>query len=225
MFIDDFWLVTPVRGSHSPLSLRFFNTEQMKTENGKLAQTTFHFDPHQHKDLGIPGLGSDLGGHEPSHEDHLFAPFYPNPSQRVLPLWFSRDDRLLVVKIETLLKLAQERESEDIQWEEWQPHVTWVQRTSQTARFGVSGNRLCCVYSTESGGASMDVYDFGAGASTRHMETAEGGAVWRVTPDITKALPWRVDDILLLYGCHDSLAFVLNPRDGSEYTVHMWNFV
>jgi len=228
VFVDDFWLVTPFRDESEPLvplCLSFLNTEQKRTD-GKFTQTTFYFDPYLHKDLEIPGIASDLGGHEPSREDDLSAPFYPDPSQRVLVLGFLGNLCLLIVKVEALFELAQEREGEDIQWEEWQTHMTWVQCTRHTTGFGVSGHRLCCRYSTESGGVLMDVYDFGAGASdVRHTETTEGGAVWRVAPDITKALPWRVDDILISYGCHDSIAFLLNSRDGLGYTVHMWNFV
>ena len=153
-----------------------------------------------------------LSGHVPCLEDELSAPFYPGPSQRVLAVAFFRF--IIVVKIETLLRLARERRGEYLKWEQWRTHVTWVERSGYQSKLWVSGPRLCCVVLTRSWETLMDVYDFGAQASAESVGSVEDGMALRFTPSISQILPFDIDQILILHGCHDSFSFVLvkTPR-------------
>jgi hypothetical protein len=207
-FVDDFWLLVIREGGTSsmPPGLKFLNTKGAK-RGGELVQTAFFFDPSKHGDLVVESLISDLGGHEPPHADDLFAPFYQDASQRVLAFGFINYDKFLVMKEEALLRLIQERKGEDVQWGEWEDHVTWVSPGGRAEGLWVSGPRICCVYSTNSGGPLMDTYDFSQQASVRRTETVEDGKVWRSAPSLTQTLPLR--DIITSYGCQDSIAFIL----------------
>ena len=150
---------------------------------------------------------SDLGGDVHSREDELFAPFYPDPSQRVLAVAFF--DSISVVRTEILLRLARERKGEHLQWREWRTHVTCIEWNGHTGRLWVSGPRLYCVELARSAGMSMEVYDFGARASAERTGSVEGGVGRRFTPSITQTLPLEICGIILSYGCHDSLSFIL----------------
>ena len=152
-------------------------------------------------------LISDLGGHTPSRDDELFAPFHPDPSQRVLAIGLH--DFVSVVRTEGLLRLAREREGGHLQWGEWKTHVTWIVRDGYTSRLWVSGPRVCCADPTESGGTSIDVYDFGAQASAKCGEQIKCQVAQRFTPSVTKIVPWEVEEIVASHGGHDSLSFVL----------------
>ena len=180
------------------------DTAQKKTDDGELAQTTFHFDPSKHRGLAVPDLVSDWGRYQPPHEDGLPPPFYPDPSQKVFAVELQVG--VFVMKIETLLRLAQQRKGQCLRWEEWCTHAVRVSRDwDDTRGTWVSDHRLFCVSPAESGTTVMDVYDFGAQASARHTETAEGSMTELSTSQI---LPWGVNDIIALCGCHDSITFL-----------------
>src|SRR5258708_1342156 len=104
-------------------AILFLNTKEIREGGGELVQTTFRLAPFEDEDLVIVGL---LNGHQPSCADDLFTPFYPDPSQRVIAVQFPRYDDGFVIKAETVLRLVQEREGEDLDWEEWKEYVTWV---------------------------------------------------------------------------------------------------
>jgi len=227
-FVDNFWLMVFFEDRREPLvhlGLTFLNTEQTKKDGEELTQTTFYSRPFKYRNLLRSRIFTDLGGHEPSCEDDLFAPFYPDPSQRILAFWSQISDHFLVIKVETLLRLAREWEGEDLRSGEWQAHATWVRCTGYASIVWVSGPRLCFVGLTECGGTSIDVYDFSTGASAGCTETAEDGTVWRAAPDVIQALPSNIENIAISCGYHDSLAFVLNFGDSSLYTLHTLNFV
>ena len=81
------------------------NTEQATTDDPKLAQATFHFDPDEYSSVGMV---YGQGEHEASPED-LLAPFYQDPSQQVLTIRLHDHIFDFVVRIEVLLKLARGR--------------------------------------------------------------------------------------------------------------------
>jgi len=233
-FVDDFWLVLSFRGEQAPLSgghlaasgLMFLNTEQTK-KGEEHAQTTFNLWSSKFL-IGVNP--SHFSGHEPSREDVLFAPFYPDPLQRVLVFEVVRCNSLFVMKVEALLRLARDRKGEVLQWGEWRAHATRVGRdgygiVSDPGFHFVCGPRLCCVYPNEFGRASMDVYDFGARASAGYAEMAEDAMDQRVKPSAARVLPWGIEEIIFSYGCHDSITFVLGSQDRLGYIVHTWNFV
>ena len=143
-FVDDFWLVLVV-DARAPLMLPelvFLDTNQTTIDGGELAQTTFYLDHYQHGNSKAVFV-SDLGGHGPSCEDDTFAPFYPDASHRLLVIEFMGTGCLFVMKTEALLRLAREREGEELQWGEWKAHVTRISTDVDTRKLWVSGPRLC----------------------------------------------------------------------------------
>jgi hypothetical protein len=195
-----------------PPGLVFLNTKGTTRDGGEPLRTTFCFDPSNSEDLEIVGLVSDLGGHEPSNADELFAPFYPDASQRLLAVECLFYGYLLVAKAETFLRLVQEREGENLPWGEWKDIMTWV--PCMDSDLWVSGPRLCHVGWTDSGRLWLGTYDFSAQASARRTETVEGGEVRRFATGVPQTLPWWISDIVVSCGCHDSLTFILvkTPR-------------
>jgi hypothetical protein len=193
-----------------PPGLTFLNTKEATTGGGEILQTTLFFDDDEREDLAMMGLISDLGGHEPSYTDDLFAPFYPDPSQRVLAIDFISYDGVAVMKEETLLSLVQERKGEVLRWGEWGELVTWVLPGRHPDGLWVSGPRLRCVYSTDSGEPLMETYDFSARGPSRQTERVGVGEIQRFAPSVTQNLPVdEIYDIIAAYGCHDSTTFAL----------------
>ena len=172
-------------------------------------QTTFFFDPSEHKDMTISHLNSEHGGYEPSQEDAQFAPFYPDSSQRVLVVEPMGCVGFYAVKTEALLRLAQERKGEDLQWGEWKAHSTWVFCDLEATSFWVSGPLLFCVAPTQFLQIAMEVYDFSAQAYARCMKMIKDGTAKQFEPSITHTLPWRVDEVAGSYGSHNSITFFL----------------
>ena len=209
-FVDDSRLVLLLDefGHLQPPGLVFLDTNQTTIDGGELAKTFFRLDPYQHVRLE-PSFVSDLGGHGPSCEDDRFAPFYPDPSHRLLVIEFMGIGCLFVMKTEALLRLAREREGEELHWGEWKAHVTRISTDVDTRKLWVSGPRLCFVYLADSGETLVDVYDFSAQTSARHTEAGDDGVVERVAPSMTHTLHFRVEETLSPYGCHDSIAFFM----------------
>jgi hypothetical protein len=111
-FVEDFWLMLLRRRSKPqiPPPSAFFNKEWTTIDGGTLAQTTFYFDPSRNHGLGLPDLISDPGGQEPSRKDDLLRHFIQTPCNECLCSISTTAYRyFLVVKVETLLKLVQER--------------------------------------------------------------------------------------------------------------------
>ena len=204
-FIDDFWLVIlkDECGPQMAQGIMFLNTKETMVAGGELVQTTFYFDPCEQ----VVAL---FGGHEPSC-GATFTPFYPDPSQRILVFYFEDFERLLVIKPETALRLARERNGEDLPWEEWNDHVTWVHAELEVEGIWVSGSRLYCAYSCDDGYCvpSMQVYDLSAKAPGRGEEAGKDGSNQYMAPTLTQDLPSELTNIRSWYGCYDSIVFVL----------------
>ena len=170
-FVDDRWLalVHTSRTPGIPPSLVLLNTDQTMTDDPTLAQTTFHFDP-DHSGANVVQLNLDEGGHEPSLEESSFAPFYQAASQRMLAIDLRRCNLVFVVKIDALLRLAEEWGGTDLQWGQWKVHTVEVQLGDRPGvAVWISGPRLFCTYRTD--GIWQEVYDFSPRASARRMET------------------------------------------------------
>lgn len=191
-----------------PPAIILLHTKEGETAGGKPIQTTFHFDPSGHEGLRPEGLISDLGGHGHSCADDPVAPFYPDASQRLLVTEFS-DHSLYVMKMEPLLRLAQERKGMDLQWDEWEDHVTWVRRETRDDSIWVSGLRLCCVHPADSGKPRMDVYDFSVRAPAKDTETVKGRMIQRPAPSVSQILPWEVHRAIDADGCSDNITFLV----------------
>ena len=174
-------------------------------------QTTFHLDHRMWGRGGVVNLHIEQGGHKPSPEESLLAPFFPDPSQRILVIQFCGS--VFVMKTEVLLRLAQERGGAALEWEQWKTHTIEVQ-TEGVANFWVSGPRLFGVSSINE--IWMDVHDFSPRASARYLETITGrdGVVQRfMCPSMQiNRPPWSALDPAIHFasgGGHDSVALLM----------------
>ena len=192
------------------------NTEQAATDDPRLTQTTFHSNPGEYLSAAI---AYGQGGHEASPGDSL-APFYQDPSQRVLAIVLYAADYMtvFVVKVEALLRLARERGSADIEWEEWRAYVVMVSfRQELRPRLWVSGSRLLSIeLNPDSDLVSwMDVLDFSPWESALHVETVSHAFpdfVWGILPPIDSnilELPCDTIEIVFLNCGHDSLVYLM----------------
>ena len=203
-----------------PLRLVLLNTEQT-VDDPKLAQTTFWLESHGNQYVETFFLHLEQGGHEPTPEEDLLAPFYQDPSQRMLALELGDQDVcFLVMKTEVLLELARERGSVELVWEQWKAHVVRVLSVNK-AFLWVSGPRLFCVRCTDVvENAWVDVYDFSPRASAWHMGEAtygNEGIVRKMERNVEwHDLPWHPNTMHFVDGGHDSIVFlevnVLAPK-------------
>ena len=188
------------------------NTEQTTVDGSTLTQTTFHFDGRKHLDPGEEIIHIEQGGHKPSPEESLLAPFFPDPSQRILAVELHNRGSVFVIKTEVLLKLAQEWGGGVLEWEQWRTHGIEV-RPGDVSNIWISGPRLFCMTGPER--SQMDVYDFSPQASARHLKTTidKDGMVQRIMlPSIRKLqLPWDIQDPWVhSASCgHDSIVFLM----------------
>ena len=208
-FVNNFWLAILLSQGLplTPPGLTFLNTMQ-RTADEDFAQTTFYFDLSKHNGLFAADLVFDRGGYQPSHEDDVFAPFYPDPSKRVVVVGFLSQSSLLVMKIETLLRISRERKGENIPWEEWQTHAIPISRGPNTSSFWVSGPRVFCMSMTRSEERLVEVYDLSPRGSAGCAETVGDGMAGRPEPSATHILPQGAA-LPIWYSCHDSIVFVL----------------
>ena len=149
----------------------------------------------------------------------MFAPFYPDPSKRVLAVDLPGCGSTFVMKTEVLLGLARDRGGEFLEWEQWNAHRIEVQ-VGDVVTLWVSGPRLFCipldVADVEE--TRMDVYDFSAQASARYLKlTTDGGGAGRrfMRPSVRgPPLPQDVFEVYFADGGHDSIVLlaVNTPR-------------
>ena len=191
------------------------NTEQ-KVDDPKLAQTTFWLDSHEDfRYMEGFWLHLDHRGHEPTPEEDSLAPFYQDPSQRMLVLGFRQDIYVYVMKAEVLLKLARERRGAGLVWGEWRTHVVEVILSFGTASLWVSGPRLFSLRlpKRRSGEWSwVDVYDLSPRAPVRHTEEAADNderVMRTMVPNLGGyELSLRANMIQFAHGGHDSIVFL-----------------
>ena len=192
------------------LGLVFLNAEQPKSDRPKPARTTFRFEP------GVSALETffEKGGQKASPEEDLLAPFYQDPSQRILAIEVCGHPHVafFAVKIEALLGLVREWGGADLEWGQWGTNAVEVpfEKGSEVHPW-VSGSRLFCRcwFSAFGGDEWVDVYDFSPRASARYMGTVcdgDGKFLRSMRSSVRKqVLPWE-----LLYfsdGGHDSVAY------------------
>ena len=184
--------------------LALLNTEQT-VDDPALAQTTFWLE----SGVDILRLHLDRGGHEPTPEEDSLAPFYQDPSQRLLVLEaFDEHTYSFAMRTEALLKLAREWGGAGLMWEQWIAHVVRFQFTNK-ASLWISGPRLFCLRCVVN--AWIDVFDFSPQASARNMGeevSSYNGTVLRMKVDELHILPWRPDTIYFAAGGHDSIVFL-----------------
>ena len=150
---------------------------------GSPVQTNFCLSPHfiysRHQSLIL-----ERGVHRPSSAESL-APFYQDPTQRIIVLHTHIKPQYLALRAETLLELLKDRGGTEIGWDEWKNHVVVPFRyPSYRASRGVyvSGCRLFFVYPTSSGPYfQMQVYDFSMQGRTKSLGKLTIGGLGAVT--------------------------------------------
>ena len=165
-----------------PGALVVLDTE--KDMGGTPIQTNFCFPPI-FSYAGEPSLILERGVHKPSPAESL-APFYPDPTQRIIALDTHSRPQFLVLRVETLLKLVKDRGGTDIGWEEWKNHAvipTRSPRSSPACRgIYVSGCRLFFNYFTSSGPyCRMEAFDSSMQGRTKRLSERTIGGYGAVT--------------------------------------------
>ena len=225
MFVDDFWLAFTLASHHFgvPPRLVLLNTEQT-VGAPRLAQTTFWLNTDEDWLVGTPYLDLGQGGHEPTPEEDSLAPFYQDPSERILVVEFFEGGSVFVMKAEVLLELARERGDTELGWEQWRVHAVEVVSCYRDFLW-VSGSRLFCAR-WEHENSWVDVYDFSPRASAQHMlEVAhkDAGIMWQMRPNVEcDGLPLHDNRVHFTKTGHDSMVFfgvnALAPKPGQNLT-------
>ena len=162
---------------------------------------------------------SEPCGHIPSLDELLIAPFYPDPSQRILVLCYRQQGRSYVINVELLLELAREREGQYVIWEEWVTHTIEVQIESGSllSHIWVSGCQLYCTMFRREGVnilSYLRIYDFSHAGRSKHLHTLDRPNRGRGTRGISPSLegyklPWNPDPHVIPVKGHDSIVFCI----------------
>ena len=161
-------------------------------------------------------LHLDRGGHKPSSEEALFAPFYQDASQRVIAVQFDPYECGFVMKAEALLKLAREQRGANLAWEQWNAHAVEIHLKGIMVGW-VSGPRVFYLGCTEgeNGETWMDVQDFSPREFAKCVEPVADSRDGRfprmgLPPDVEKHyLPWNAPAIQFSEGGHDSIVVLM----------------
>ena len=209
-FLDEYRLATSVFPSirYTPPYLLLLDTEQVSS--GTPVQTLFH--PPTTYDYW--NWVTEAAGYKPSPQDILTAPFYSEPSQRILAFSLGLEGSMLVMKVETLLRLSRERAGEEVQWQEWETYLlkTPTLHTLHTQPW-VSGSRLFRPCRRGRGNrCELHVYDFSARGHMKSLHQSAGNGSEAVYPSVRYHLPWLAIDIQDINFGHDSMVFqVVSP--------------
>ena len=126
----------------------------------EVTQTSFNFP-----DSASPRLLSESCSYAPSPDELKAAPFYPDPSQRILALCFGGTHKLVVIKTELLLQLAQEWRKRSVSWGEWGETV----QVDGGGKFSVwiSGCQMFIIHKNP-GPFALQIYDFGQESNSKN---------------------------------------------------------
>ena len=178
-------------------------------------QTRFHNDAPSRRWIS----SFEASGYNPSPQDILSAPFYPDPSQRILGLSMGPQWGFYVTKVERLLSIARERAGEEIQWEEWKPCLIEIfsQGTPDgTYHLGswVSGFRVFSAFVAwaHHGGCTLRVYDFSPRASVKFLHSVGDGCKVMYPSVAAFCLPQYDTGVCGISFGHDSMVVELVSR-------------
>ena len=211
-FVDEYWLALTLAATEASTypRLTLSDTEGTTMGGPAPAQTLFNLAPFAGRPEEAVGirLSLDQGGHRPSPEEDLYAPFYPDPSQRVLVLVLPKRTACFVVRTEVLLKLTREWGGANLEWEQWRTHTEYIQYRSILTPW-VSGPRVLSL-SPESFLRDDDALVHVSSYITRTPRNRH--AEPKYLPIRSKLyLPssWDGCIVRFFWGGHDSLAFLM----------------
>lgn len=155
-------------------------------------------------------------GHAPSPDELTTAPFYPDPSRRVIA--FNLGEFWWFANTEELLKLAQERARKTIQWDEWATKRMTVRIKKAIGRNGawVSGCRFFCAVADVTGGprSYLRVLDLSRADRIRELHALDLMGTGETTGQRSPGsdwyeLPWHPSRLrrATLTVAHDSVVF------------------
>jgi len=212
-FVDEHSLaVIADPGKHGPPQLQIFHTRMCQTQ-----RTSFSFNPTDHQDVYAKILLEPCGHYGHLSDEFLTPPFYPDPSQRILSVYFSWG-MCYVINVEALLKLARDRVEEDIRWDEWgadtiEVHVGEMEKVAKT---WVSGCQLFSVAPFKGEEemtrepSCLRHFDLSPAGRAKYLENkADGGGMKRwVSPGLDgHRLPWDMEEIWDVTTGHDTITF------------------
>lgn len=208
-FIDDYRLLAGLKpvSRGAPPSLALMDTR--KDTGGVPLQTLFHLSPYFRD--GLLSLLMERGAHEPSPEEFV-APFYRDPSQRIIALDLPYTRCYPVVRVGSLLELLEDHEGSEVGWDEWKSRL--ILPSIYYRKLGlawVSGSRLFVLQLEKNDPPTSRIvsYDFSVQGCAKHLSeetNADLGGVKYLSPAaMSKSIPY--DTMLGTFGAHDSFIF------------------
>ena len=197
-------------GSRSSAQLHVFDTECRKTAEPTC--TSFSFP--NNSGSGTHSLFSEPCSHSPSPDELMAAPFYPDPSQRILAFDLG-GAKLFVVNTEFLLELARKWQGLCVEWcEEWCTSMVSVQRSNISHHIWVSGCRLFRIVEVDGEPSYLQVYDFSPRSRAKNLNGPDGMSGGERKRCVSSGvglywLPWNLLEVRgasLTVG-HDSMVF------------------
>jgi len=166
--------------------------------------------------------------HAPSPDGFMAAPFYPDPSQRMLALNLD-GERWCTINTQLLLELARKREGQYVKWCEWGEIVNFLDISGRNYVW-VSGCRLFYI-AFDKATSYLQVRDFSPGSRVKSVQDgaskSQGETRISSIRDLHK-LPW--------HGCHlwgmnsivgyDTIVFCVDEDpdlDDPNRIMHLWN--
>ena len=210
-FIDDYRLLCCLSRSFTPKCLVVIDTGKPMGP-GVPMKTLFHLPSFRGGFLNPPLL-LEHGAHKPSPEESQ-APFYWDPTQRIIALHLQPWVGSPIFKVGVLLKLLEGHEGSEVEWDEWKSHVVIPSFNLDREKYPdiwVSGCRL---FSIDSGSYQAEVYDYSMQACVEYLSdevnyefsglsylSSTGAKVW---------VPWRADNLVTnVHTSHDGIVFSL----------------
>ena len=171
----------------------------------------------------LPAMGrswdfiSEPGGHTPSPDELITAPFYSDPSQRIVALRHRAHNACYVINAELLLELAREQEGQDVQWKDWVAYTIEVRiGVGSLDHIWVSGCRLYCITSDAAELSYLRIYDLSRAGLAKHCSTLNRAGESRGAKQISPSLggyklPWHRDRFRYPAPTkgHDSIVFCI----------------
>lgn len=201
-------------GPGGPPQLQIFDTERGTSMTP--IQTSFSLPPYLNESLILcPSL--DPCGHIPSPGESMTVPFYPDRSQRILAFYSGQSGICYAINTELLLRLAREREGQDVGWGEWAAHTIEIRIGDPGVPWPicVSGCRLYCTALDEANDNYLRIYDFSHAGRAKYLRIIggpEGGGSRSISPSLDGyKLPWGSDVYCdaILTTRHDNLVFCI----------------
>jgi len=168
--------------------------------------------------------------HAPLPDEVMAAPFYPDPSQRMLALNFN-GQRWCTIKTELLLELARKWEGQDVEWCQW-GEIVKSRDMSGRDHAWVSGCRLFYL-AFDSATSYLQIHDFSPGSRVKNLDVPGGASENEGETRMSSIvglhkLPWhprQLWDMSPIVG-YDTIVFCIDEDPDSNNpnrTMYLWS--